>query len=340
MRTIAILNRKGGVAKTTTAVNLAAILARDHGRRVLVADADSQGNATTFLGGDRDAVGMAALLRGEVSAASPLPLQKTSVEGVRLISGSDELMDLDLTKAGDGRADAQCLRKLRALLEETHGTEPPELAAILYGEPVDYMLIDCPPAFNAASSAALVAADEVLIPVKLDAFALEGMANLLQQIQNMRRINPRLRVLGVLPVMWYRSEAVVKAEGALRGAGLNVLPRIRRSDRVDDMTYAQAPLIVCSPRSGPCQDYRRLAAWLEGPAGRGTDCHTSAAALARNDRTDGVLREHDVGKRGRGRPRKERIATAACAQTSSERRTLPARRDARNDMTEGGAGNG
>lgn len=269
MRTIAICNLKGGVAKTTTAVNLAADLARDLGRRVLVVDADSQANTTSFLGGDRDLVGMADLLQGLVRGGNPLELQNTNVEGVRLVSGSAELMDLDLSKAGDGRADVCCLRKLRSMLEEVHEMGPPGLAAILYGEPFDYCLIDCPPAFNAASSAALIAADEVLIPVKLDAFALEGMANLMQQISNMRRINPALRVLGVLPVMWYRSDNVIKAESALRSAGLTVLPRIRRSDRVDDMTYHQKPLISCAPRCGACQDYRRLARWIDGPAGDG-----------------------------------------------------------------------
>lgn len=265
MRTIAICNLKGGVAKTTTTVNLAAILAAELGKNVLVIDADSQANATSFLGGDRDLVGMADLLQGLARYGNPLDLQKTNVGGVWLVSGSAELMDLDLTKAGEGAVDVQCLRKLRALMEGTWAAEPPELAAALGGQPCDYCLIDCPPAFNAASSAALISADEVLIPVKLDAFALEGMANLLQQIQNMRRLNPALKVLGVLPVMWYKSESILKAERALRDAGLRVLPRIRRSDKVDEMTYSQAPLIQCSPRSGPCRDYRRLARWLVNP---------------------------------------------------------------------------
>ena len=231
MRTICICNQKGGVAKTTTAVNLAAILARDFGKRVLVIDADSQGNATSFLGGDKSRPGMAALLQG----APMVPLQLTNTgTGMQLIAASDELMDLDLTKAGEGKLALGCLRDLRQYLE----TQP---------LPFDYCLVDCPPAFNAASSAALIAADAVLIPVKLDAFALEGMTNLMRQIQNMRRINPGLQLLGVLPVMWYRSDTITKAESALRNAGLKVLPRIRRSDRVDDMTYHQQPLIVCSP---------------------------------------------------------------------------------------------
>jgi len=277
MRTIAIMNNKGGVAKTTTAVNLAADLAIDHGARVLVIDADSQANATSFLGGDRDAVGMASLLRGEICSGTPLELQRTNVENVRLVAGSADLMDLDLTKAGEDLVDVQCLRKLRGYLEET-AAEPEELAAVLGGVAFDYCLIDCPPAFNAASAAALVAADAVLIPAKLDAFALEGMVALTRQIANMRKINPALRLLGVLPVMWYRSETIVKAESALRNAGLPVLPRIRRSDRVDEMTYHQKPLIICSPRSAPGRDYRALAAWI----------HRNRADLAKGGEDHGV----------------------------------------------------
>ena len=91
------------------------------------------------------------------------------------------------------------------------------------------------------------------------------MANLLQQIQNMKRINPKLRVLGILPTMWYKSWEISRAERTLREAGLRVLPRIRRSDKVDDMTFAQAPLITVSPRCNPCHDYRHLATWLESP---------------------------------------------------------------------------
>lgn len=113
MRTIAICNLKGGVAKTTTTVNLAVILAAELGKNVLVIDADSQANATSFLGGDRDRPGMAALLQGQTSEEKPLELQRTNELGVRLVSGSADLMDLDLTKAGEGAVDVQCLRKLR-----------------------------------------------------------------------------------------------------------------------------------------------------------------------------------------------------------------------------------
>ena len=264
MKTIAICNLKGGVAKTTTAVNLAATFAREHKKRVLLIDADSQANSTAFLRRDDDGnrrtlaglLRIPELQRTEFTASVEFlqTVRPSAFPGVALLPADVSLMDLDLSKAEDKRAWTTVLRL---------GLAGPQ--------DWDFVLIDFPPAFNAASAAALLAADEVLIPVKLDAFALEGMANLLQQIANMRRINPRLTILGVLPVMWYRSDVIIKAESALRNAGLPVLPRIRRSDLVDAMTFSQRPLLVCSPKCGPCRDYKLLAKRLLLPEGGETD---------------------------------------------------------------------
>lgn len=169
MRTTAIINLKGGVAKTTTALNMAAILAKDYKQRVLLVDADSQCNCTEFF--QRDAVHpgtLADMLRGLAPC-----IEHSRFDGVDLLPGDDSLMDLDLTKIETGSASAVCLRELAAELDDRY----------------DRMIIDCPPAFNAASAAALVAADEVIIPIKLDAFSLRGMANIMQQVSNMRKIN-------------------------------------------------------------------------------------------------------------------------------------------------------
>lgn len=255
MRTIAICNLKGGVAKTTTVINLAADLAHDHSKRVLVIDADSQANATEFLGGGREGHSLATLLRmpavERTSFSACFEATQTicasNVRGVDLLPADDSLMDLDLSKAACGAAWVECLVELKA-------------ASAL--KDYDFVLIDCPPAFNAAAAAALLAADEVIIPIKLDAFALRGMANLTRQIENMRKINPALRIGGVLPTMWYKAEESEKAISALRGAGLTVYPRIRRSNRVDAMTYRQEPLIRTSPTSGACRDYRFFARQL------------------------------------------------------------------------------
>ena len=265
MKTIAIINQKGGVAKTTTTVNIAAILAAEHHKRVLVIDADSQANATAFLlRGEQPAdVNLAKVLRYDSEATRltakewvNMSIQDTALPGVDLIAGDESLMDLDLTKVELGAASATILRDfLRDPGAQKHW---------------DYCLIDCPPAFNAAAVAALVAADEVIIPVKLDAFALQGMANLTRQISNMRKINPRLRLGGLLPVMWYGSDQIKEAERQLRLYDLPVYPHIRRSPKVDDMTFAQRPLIQSSPKSGACQDYRSLVRRLvKGGADRG-----------------------------------------------------------------------
>lgn len=249
MRTTAILNLKGGVAKTTTAVNMAAILARDYQSRVLLIDADSQCNTTEFFGADPTDGNLAGLLRHAKDGQDPVLLamdciQSTRFRNVDILAGDESLMDMDLSQVKLGTANANILCALT------------EVVAGMY----DYILIDCPPAFNAASAAALIAADDVIIPIKLDAFSLRGMGNLMRQIKNMRQINPKLRLAGCLPTMWYRNSQITDAETQLRQAGLPVFHHIRRSDKVDDMTFRQDPLLVTSPNSGAGVDYRRFVA--------------------------------------------------------------------------------
>ena len=98
----------------------------------------------------------------------------------------------------------------------------------------------------------------MIIPIKLDAFSLRGMVNLMRQIQNMRKINPKLNISGILPTMWYKDPEIEAAEAQLREAGLHVFHHIRRSDKVDKMTFRQEPLLVSSPRSAAGKDYRNF----------------------------------------------------------------------------------
>ena len=242
MRTTAILNLKGGVAKTVTAVNMAAILAEDYGKRVLVMDADSQCNTTEFFGGaPKDAPSFADMLRkndvGQIVRA-------TEIHNVWLLPADDSLMDLDLSSVKSRQTDVGCLDRFLRTSSQATG--------------FDFVLIDCPPAFNAASAAALVAADDVVIPIKLDAFSLRGMANLMRQIRNMQKINPALRLAGLLPTMIYKSDSIKEALAALHQSSMNVYPPIRRSNKADDSTFAQEPLIWSSPKSAACIDYRRF----------------------------------------------------------------------------------
>ena len=247
MKAISILNLKGGVGKTVTAVNMAYILTADHKKRVLLADCDSQCNATEFYGlAGQQLPGVADYLLGTAEPYYPENISGTPYN-VDVLPASDALMDLDLSAIGS-RVKGSCLKDLCDVLRED--------------DAYDYVVFDCPPAFNAASAAALLASDEVIIPIKLDAFSLRGMANIMQQVSNMRKINDSLTVAGILPTMWYKSDNIIEAEKMLREFGLPVLPHVRRTNKVDDMTFAQEPLVISSPKSAAGVDYRRVVAAL------------------------------------------------------------------------------
>lgn len=247
VRVTAIVNLKGGVAKTTTTINMAAILAADYRKRVLIIDADSQCNTTEFFGVRQASGNLARVLRDAGNYENPGLfgagfIRKTEYPGIDLLPADDALMDMDLSKVESGAINSNVLRYLVEYVRNRY----------------DYIIIDCPPAFNAASAAALVAADDVIIPIKLDAFSLRGMSNITRQIRNMRRINPRLELAGILPTMWYKDPQIVAAEYQLRDAGLRVFHHIRRSNKVDAMTFAQDPLNSSSTHSAACVDYRRF----------------------------------------------------------------------------------
>ena len=248
MRVISFLNLKGGVGKTTTVINTAAILAQ-RGKSVLVVDADSQCNLTEFVGAPKNGTTLADVLRGAPDAGNLAfgSIRDSALAGVSIIPADDSLMALDLSSAA--RLYTSCLDDLRGRLR-------------MEGVSYDFVLIDCPPAFNAAATAALIASDEVVVPIKLDAFSLRGMANLTRQISNMRTINPHLRLSGLLSTMWYKSVKIREAEEILEKSRLPMYSHIRRTPKVDDMTFAQRPIIETSPRCAAAMDYKRFATQL------------------------------------------------------------------------------
>lgn len=239
------MNLKGGTGKTVTAINTGAILAHDHDQTVLLIDADSQANLTEFVSrnpADGCVIGgMTDLLKGLDATAVP-----SKLPGVRLLPGDEKLMTLDISAARSGIANPSALRDF---LDK-------------YDAEIDRCIIDCPPAFSASAMAALMAADDVVIPVKLDAFGIRGLARILEQVRNMRKVNPELEVAGVLPTMFYdtpeQRKALSKLQNSLKAAGIHCFYPIHRSVMVDDSTFAEEPLIKSSPRSKACQCYRRF----------------------------------------------------------------------------------
>ena len=255
------MNLKGGTAKTVTAINTAAILAGDYAQRVLLVDADSQANLTEFVGDELPNRGLtpggfADLLRGQTGIPAP-----TKIPNVDLLHADETLMALDVTAAGTGAADPMALADFLAENSQRW----------------DWCIIDCPPAFSAGAAAALIAADEVVIPLKLDAFGVRGLANLLEQINNMRRLNAGLEIAGVLPTMCYPCEqqrkSAIELKASLASIGLRMFRPIRRSPKIDETTFEQKPIAQYSPRSNPARDYRDFVRALIGDETKGGELY-------------------------------------------------------------------
>lgn len=246
MRTVAVMNVKGGVGKTVTTVNMATILAEFYNKRVLVIDADPQADTSAFLGAsDPEAAGLPALIRGEVNCYTEV-VDATDYHGVDLIASSSDLFDVDrIALSMGGNAGSSSIADLRD--------------AVIEDDAYDVILIDCPPSFTACSIAALTAADGVIVPVKLDAFSVRGMGFLLDQIRALHRINGKCKVDGVLITQWHNVEVIRQGEQLLRDKGVPVFgTHIRRTDKVDESTWYCEPLQIYSKLSSAGVDYRRF----------------------------------------------------------------------------------
>ena len=182
MSVYAIANQKGGVGKTTTAVNVAACIA-EAGYRTLLVDVDPQGNATTGLGLERVGPGLYDVLGGAVTAG----------EAVR--PSAVERLDVLVSTADLAGANVE--------LPRLAGSENRLREALLdVRDAYAYVILDCPPSLGPLTVNALVAADRVIVPVQTEYFALEGLAGLLDTLGLIRReLNPRLTVAGMLLTM-------------------------------------------------------------------------------------------------------------------------------------------
>lgn len=259
MKIVALANQKGGVGKTTTAINLAAGLA-ELGANVLLVDLDPQGNASTGLGikaEHRQLTSYDVLL--EATTVSDAAVS-TSIPGLSIIPANADLSSADIDLVSNGKRSFLLRDALRL-----HAT-----AEAGY----DFVLIDCPPSLSVLTVNALVAADSVLVPLQSEFFALEGLSQLLLTIRDIRKhANPALRIEGILMTMSdSRNRLAQMVESDVRSnlGDLVFEAVIPRNVRVSEAPSYALPVLHYDPTSKGADAYRRLAQqiamrYMQGP---------------------------------------------------------------------------
>ena len=247
-RILAIANQKGGVGKTTTAINLATALAAT-GERVLLVDLDPQGNASTGLGLSRNDRGRGTYAMLIDHAAPAAVIRPTFVPNLSIIPAEPDLVGAEIELVAEDRREY----RLRDALRQPAG-QPLAFS---------FILIDCPPSLGLLTLNGLVAADAVLVPLQCEFYALEGITGLVRTIDMVKRsLNPALRLQGIVLTMFDRrnnlSDQVAADARGFFGAQVyeTVIPR---NIRVSEAPSHGKPVILYDFRSPGAQAYVRLA---------------------------------------------------------------------------------
>ena len=253
MRTISIINLKGGVGKTVTSINMAYELMQ-RGSRVLLIDCDKQGNTSKFMKcHNYDKKSLSDVLLGtagimEVSVRIRFALIDVVPANMSLLKADRQVL-LDTTKPQQSR--------IRESLEQIQNK-------------YTYCIIDCAPDINISVINALVASDDVMIPVTIDKFAFDGIREILEQIRDVKKYyNPKLEFIGCLVTQYKKSELCDEGIKLLEDFCGRVLEtKISWTQVVSRSTFAGEPISVHSPRCGAAGGYKNLAAEYERRIGR------------------------------------------------------------------------
>lgn len=250
LRVLAIANQKGGVGKTTTAINLGTALAAI-GERVLIIDMDPQGNASTGVGIAPEARRLTTFDVLSERARLAEAAMPTAVPNLAVVTSNNDLVGFDAERTSD-RAH---MYRLRAAISG--------LCGMPGGAPFSYVLIDCPPSLNLLTINALTAANAVLVPVQCEFFALEGITQLSESIEQIRAaLNPGLEIQGVVLTMHDQrtglSRDVARDVRAFFGAKVyeNVIPR---NVRIAEAPSHGQPILLYDYDSTGSQAYIKLA---------------------------------------------------------------------------------
>ncbi len=247
MRVLTVMNQKGGSGKTTSAVNLASALG-EMGRRVLVIDLDPQASASVWFGVREEGRELLEVFTGERNLGEII--RETEVQGVELVAASPWLVGLERALSGEVGIEVLLREAIRGLPDGRW----------------DYLLMDCPPSLGLLSVSALVAAEEVLVPVEASTMALQGLAALMKTIGGVKaRLHPELKILGLVLCRVDRTRIAKAVEGSLRGKFGELLfsTSIPENVKVREAWGHSKPVTTYAPRSKAALAYRAIARELE-----------------------------------------------------------------------------
>ena len=245
MKVISIINLKGGVAKTISAINIGHILAEIHNKRVLIVDNDKQGNTSKLFGVcDLDKESIADLMLDK-SIDIKNVIVKTQYENLDIIQANMDLLSANLEIINNEKMNMQeQVMILKNALDKIKNE-------------YDYCIIDNPPDINITVMNALAASDDVLIPIRLDKFTLDGMEELIDQIENIKVVNGNLAFKGCFITQFAKNKMNIEKEEALRAEGKYPIFKtvIRRSIKVEESTFVNMPILEHSKRCNASKDY-------------------------------------------------------------------------------------
>lgn len=244
IRTLSIINLKGGVGKTISAVNIAYSLTREN-FRVLLIDNDKQGNSSKFFNAhDYNKPSISDVLTVKNVDLNGI-IQRTKYERLHILPANMTLL----------RADKEVMLDTTRM-QQTRLSKALTAVNALY----DYVVIDNAPDLSMSIINAMVASDDVLIPIKIDKFSLDGLSQLIEQVKNVHDFNPKLKIAGGFVTMYQRNN--VNSDGLAYLRENSPIPimqtTISKTVKVDESTFVGEPLLVYVPKAQVAEDYCRL----------------------------------------------------------------------------------